>query len=167
MSVSREVPVDPSASSEAPESTVLEWRVHRLRDEPRGIVFVTAGYALAFFFWRLVFPHPLALFLPVVALTSAMAEYLFPIRYRLTTRGAYADCGPLQRLHLAWSDVRRATRGAEGIYLSSLRLPSRLDAFRGIRIRFHDGNEAQVLETVRTLWRSPQTQPEAQVDRGA
>ena len=138
------------------EETILTWRVHRLRDDPRGIAFVTVGYALAFFFWRLVFPHPLALFLPVVALTSAMAEYLFPITYRLTNQGAYVACGPLQRLHLRWKDVRRATHGTEGIYLSSLRLPSRLDAFRGIRLRYAGQNEALVRETVRRLWKREQ-----------
>lgn len=151
MNTPRDARPDPD-SAEAPEEVVLEWQVHRLREEPRGIVFVTLGYALAFFFWRLVFPHPLALFLPVVALTSAMAEYLFPIRYRLTTRGAYASCGPLQRLHLSWNDVRRATRGAEGVYLSPFRLATRLDSFRGIRLRFA-GNDDAVLEAVRGLWR--------------
>ena len=147
------VPQQESPGEAAVEETILSWRIHRLREEPHKIVFVTLGYGVALFFWRLVFPHPLALFLPVVALTSAMAEYLFPVEYRLTNRGAHARCGPAVRLYLAWSDVRRATPGREGVYLSSLKLPSRLDSFRGIRLRYAGGNDEQVKETVRRLWK--------------
>lgn len=144
---------------ETSEEVVLAWRIHRLREEPQKIGFVALGYGLAFAFWRLAFPYPLALFLPIVALTGAMAEYLFPVDYKLTTKGAYCSCGPAIKLELLWSDVRRATRGKEGIYLSTLKIPSRLDSFRGIRLRFSQGNEDAVRETVKRLWKGETHEP--------
>ena len=76
------------------------------------------------------------------------AEYLFPISYRLTTRGAYANCF-LSRLYLAWPDVKRARYGDDGVFLSPLLRASRLDTFRGVRLCFADTNNETVLETVR------------------
>ena len=133
------------------EEVVLAWRIHRLREEPQKIGLVALGYGLAFAFWRLAFPYPLGLFLPIVALTGAMAEYLFPVDYKLTKNGAFCSCGPAIKLEMAWSDVRRARVGKDGIYLSTLKIPSRLDSFRGIRLRFSADNEPQVRETVKAL----------------
>ncbi|WP_395141470.1 hypothetical protein, partial [Armatimonas sp.] len=67
---------------ETSEEVILAWRIHRLRDEPQKIGLVALGYGLAFAFWRLAFPYPLGLFLPMIALTGAMAEYLFPVDYK-------------------------------------------------------------------------------------
>lgn len=151
------------ATAAGAETVALAWRVHRLREEPKKTRLIAGGYAVAMALWWLVFPHPLALFLPVVALTSALAEFLFPIQYRLTTRGAYADCGPTIRLFMDWKDVRRVTHGDEGVFLSPFARPSRLDGVRGIRLRYpvasppHDGSETvtseAVRESVKRLWR--------------
>ena len=146
-----------SAAADAPsrpaETTLLSWKVHRLREEPSRLRLVALAYGAAVFLWWLLFPHPLALFLPLVSLTSALAEYLFPVSYRLTTRGAYASCG-FSHLFIAWADVRRATTGAEGVFLSPLaRAGSRLEAFRGVRLRFAPDNAGAVTDGVRRLWR--------------
>lgn len=113
---------------------------------------VAGVYALAFILWRIFSPQPLALILPLVILTGALSDYVFPISYRLTSRGIHADCGA-SRLFLAWSDVRRASTGADGVFVSPLRKPSRLDAWRGIRLRFSGGNDETVRELVRTAVR--------------
>jgi len=126
----------------------LQWQVHGLRDNPSGLGLVAIGYAVALLLWQWVFPHPLALALPLVAMTSALSDYLFPIRYRIDDNGVHADCGPFQRLHLAWSDIRRIQRGSDGIYVSSLSKPSRLDQFRGIRLRFGSMDPHRVASAV-------------------
>jgi len=147
------VSTDAVAASAATETTVLSWKVHRLREEPRRLGVVAAAYGIAFGLWWLVFPHPLALFVPAVSLTSALSEYLFPISCRLTTRGAHVANG-FARLFLAWEDVRRATVGAEGVHLSPLaRADSPLAPFRGVRLRFGADNADTVVETARRLWR--------------
>lgn len=137
----------PPASASSPDAVRLSWRVHRLRESPQGVPLVAGAYALALGSWWLAFPHPVTLLLPTVALTGALAEYLFPVTYRLTARGAHADCG-LSRLLLEWKDVRRATHGTDGVYLSPLARPSRLDSFRGVRLRYLPG-DADHAETVR------------------
>jgi hypothetical protein len=139
-----------SRPDDAAAATVLSWRIHRLTEDPRRLPVIAAAYAAAFTLWRLVFPHPLALLLPAVSLTCALAEYLFPVTYRLTTHGAHADCGPA-RLFIAWDDVKRATAGRDGVYLSPFarRVPS-LESFRGVRLRFAPGQDREVvLEAVR------------------
>jgi len=136
----------------APEETVLAWRIFRARREPGGIALVLLSYAAAVAMWRLLFPHPVALFLPLVALTGALREFLFPLSFRLTTRGAYVANGPA-RLFLAWDDVKRATHGDDGVFLSPLPRPSRLDSFRGVTLCFADGNGDEVLAAVRGQWR--------------
>jgi hypothetical protein len=142
-----------AADGRAAETTILAWRVHRLRGEPQHLPLVIAAYAVALGLWRLLFPHPLALFVPLVSLTSALAEYLFPISYRLTDRGAHVSNGPFVRLFLAWPDVKRATAGKDGVCLSPLARPnSPLAPFRGLRLRFTDEAQAdEVTQTVRAL----------------
>lgn len=131
---------------------MLVWRVHRLRREPERLPLVIVAYAVALGLWLLLLPHPFTLLLPLVGLTSALREYLFPMTFRLTAQGAELLNGPA-RLFLAWEDVKRATHGADGVFLSPLVKPSRLDAFRGVRLDFVDGNEETVLATVRQLWK--------------
>ncbi|MBC8101584.1 MAG: hypothetical protein H7Z41_03240 [Cytophagales bacterium] len=130
------------------ETVLLAWRTHRLRENPRLLGLVMMAYGVALLLWLFLFPHPLTLILPLGALTSAMAEYLFPVSYRLTTRGARASCF-LTHLSLDWSEVKRARYGEDGAFLSPFARASRLDQFRGIRLRFAEGNEEAVLETVR------------------
>jgi hypothetical protein len=147
------MPAAVDTPSPATEVVLLSWKVHRLREEPRHLRLVAVAYGAAIALWWLLFPQPLALFLPAVSLTSALAEYLLPITYRLTNRGAYVSNG-FSRLFLSWQDVKRATAGAEGIYLSPLaRAGSPLEPFRGVRLRFAAGNAEAVTETVRGLWR--------------
>jgi hypothetical protein len=157
MPLATDVAAEPNgfAAAADAEATVLTWRVHRLREELRFVPLVAGAYAAALTLWWLAFPHPVALLLPLVSLTGALSDYLFPTTYRLTTRGAHADCG-VSRLFVAWADVKRATHGGEGVYLSPLARPSRLDAFRGVRLRYADGNDDAVRETVRRLWRGPE-----------
>jgi len=160
-SSSSALPRPPSAESAAitqcAETTVLAWRVHRLREEPWRLPLVIAAYAVALGLWRLLFPHPIALFVPLVSLTSALAEYLFPVAYRLTDRGAHVSNGPFVRLFLAWPDVKSATVGKDGICLSPLAQPhSPLAPFRGVRLRFTDAASAdEVTRTVRALRGTP------------
>jgi hypothetical protein len=131
------------------EGTLISWRKHALMERPQYAVLAAAGYGLAFAFWRWVFPHPLGLFLPTIALTSALAEYLFPREFKLTERGVYAACGPFQKLFLSWEDVKRATHGPDGVFLSPLTRPSRLDAFRGIRLPCDGDLKEDVLTYIR------------------
>jgi len=148
-----------SANASAPSAPLdagaLSWRVHGLRERPARLVLVVASYGAALGLWRMAFPHPVALFLPVVALTSALSEYLFPQTFRLDARGASAVNGPFARTFIAWADVKRATYGDDGVHLSPLARPSRLDRFRGVRLSFAGGDADAILEAVRAYRAAP------------
>jgi hypothetical protein len=93
--------------------------------------------------WWYFLPVPAALILPIFALTSALSEFLFPVTYTIDSAGVSQKCLPFFHRHIAWDDVRRASAGRDGFFISTLRIPSRLDQFRGIRINPR-GNDAEV-----------------------
>ncbi len=91
----------------------------------------------------------------VIIVLASLSEYLFPIRYTISHERI--ACRTLtSRLEMRWSDVHRMMMNAEGIKLSPLRRASRLDAYRGIYLRFADdpnspGAPESVLRAVRAL----------------
>lgn len=141
----------PTAETSLPaETDVRVWKIHRLREEPGRAPVVAGAYAVAAGLGWMIFVHPLPVILLLLALTGAVAEYIFPITYRLTNRGAHSGCG-LSQLFISWDDVRRATHGKDGIHLSPFSGPHPLDSFRGVRLRYGTEDAESVLETVRQL----------------
>jgi hypothetical protein len=104
------------------------------------VILVASG--LAAWLWHGLLPALGVAF----ALLNAVAEFLFPIQYRLTPVGAEMRCF-LSRRAIAWSAVRRILRHPDGVKLSPLERPSRRDPFRGLFLHFA-GNQAQVMERV-------------------
>ncbi|HLV78774.1 MAG TPA: hypothetical protein VKT32_00795 [Chthonomonadaceae bacterium] len=94
--------------------------------------------------------------LPVLAavllLLGAAGEYLFPISYQITAEGVFANTFA-GRNALPWKEARRCWRERGGLVVSPLAKPSRLDAFRGVQVRFasdgEPGDSASVLEVIR------------------
>ncbi len=130
------------------EGAALCWQVHLLRAEPGrlpGIVMVCGiGAACVWLMFGAWLPALAALLL----LVGSVSEYLFPITYRLTPGGVTQE-SLTTRIVLPWSAIRRCRVGRRGILLTSLAVPSRLDAFRGILLRCapdgQAGNQADVL----------------------
>ncbi len=87
----------------------------------------------------------------IVLLTGSTSEYLFPISYRMTAEGVFANV-LLNRLALKWSEIRRCAADSEGVLLTPLEFPSRRDGFRGVFLRFADegqtGNRAEVMAQI-------------------
>lgn len=125
------------------DGPVLTWTIHLAKEMPAKLCLVIIGYGAAMLAWWYFLPVPAALLLPLVALTSAMSEFLFPVTYTIDDVGISQKCLPFFNRHIAWTDVRRASAGRDGFFVSTLRLPSRLDQFRGIRINPR-GNDAAV-----------------------
>ncbi len=112
----------------------LTWTIHLAKERPAKLFLVLLGYVAAMLAWWYFLPVPAALVLPLIALTSAMSEFLFPVTFTIDDAGVTQKCLPFFHRHIAWSDIRRASAGRDGFFVTSLRLPSRLDQFRGIRI---------------------------------
>ena len=128
----------------------LEWSVHLARSAPSKVAVVAlvilASAALCFYlFHNFLFAAFIA-----IALVGATAEFLFPIRYRINAAGI-----EMRNLHqlrrMEWREVRKAYLQPDGVKLSPLALPTRLEAFRGIFLRFGSGagSEEAVLAAVR------------------
>lgn len=114
---------------------VGEWVVHLLASQPSRLWGVLAGIVIAAAFGVLALRHWLGAVLGAGFVLSAVWEFLFPIRYRLSCHGASCTYG-LAHLEIPWSRVRRVIRLSDGVRLSPFPHPTRLDAFRGVHIRY-------------------------------
>jgi hypothetical protein len=133
----------PIAESEARR---LEWRVHLARNEPRKAAGAVLAAVLAAGAAWLLFANPLLALAAAAAVIGAVAEFLFPIRHRLTAEGAEVRYG-LSCSFIAWRQVRKCYLFPDGVKLSPLGKPGRLEVFRGVFLRFAD-NRDQVLDFV-------------------
>lgn len=145
------MPIATAAPVNADQGVALTWTVHLLQRR-RGRTTVLALCLGGTFLLGLLLFHNLALaLLPVVVLTLSLSEFLLPVRYTLTAQGAEAR-SLVSHLEMPWGDVRHAYLANDGVKLSPLRRKgSRWESFRGIFVRFDDGNKDTVIETVKRL----------------
>ncbi len=128
----------------------LEWEV-RLGDampQRRIQVILIAGLAslVGFFFLGSVWMAVISIFVVV----ASTAELFFPVRYRMDSEKVRSKCG-ISVTEMAWTDIKRVIELGDAIRLSPFAKPNRLDAFRGVLLRF-SGNEAEVWAKLRELW---------------
>lgn len=83
------------------------------------------------------------------AILLSCHEVFFPLHYRLDAQCARVRCG-WSVSAIEWTNVRRVIELADGVRLSPLAKPSRLDAFRGLFLRYA-GNREAVLAKIRQL----------------
>lgn len=127
----------------------MEWSVDvgAVRPERRYVVLAIALFA-AFIGLKLggVLLSAIGFVVPLVS----TAELFLPLKYRIDESGAQVRCG-LSVTSIGWSDVRRLLPMADGVRLSPLEKPSRLDEFRGVYLRFRD-NAEEVSGKIRQFW---------------
>jgi hypothetical protein len=126
----------------------LHWRVHLLRRDPQRLPVVVMIVGIGAGCVWLMFGALLPVLAASLLLIGSAGEYLLPITYRLTpTEAGQESAGT--HMALAWKDTRRCRLSKNAILITSLPAPSRLDAFRGILLRFAEagqpGDRASVL----------------------
>mgnify|MGYP007064288802 CR=1 FL=1 len=137
---------------------ILGWTVHLARQQPArawGVLLAILG-ASVLAWWALGAPAYglLAAFLLIMSLS----DFYFPVKFELMEQGARESClGP--RRYIQWKEVRQVFVDAKGVKLSPLAKESRLEAYRGLYLRFADNAEL-VEETVRRLWEKAKTDEE-------
>lgn len=140
---------DTAAAPETPEAPEpFEWTVHLAARQPRRTMaaLLLCGAALALSY--LAFGSPVFTLLVGASLFGSLADFFLPVRYRLTPKGAEArHLWPFAALE--WKQVKRRLMSKEGLKLSPLSRSSRLDAYRGILLRFGDEDPEAVLEAVK------------------
>ncbi len=81
------------------------------------------------------------------ALVFSLRSFFFPHRFRIDEEGIIAkSVFGVQRIR--WDQVRRFVCNENGGYLSTRKIPSRLDVYRGVHIRFGPSRET-VIEQIR------------------
>lgn len=117
---------------------------HRLT---RLLFVLTVAIACVWMLFNSLLPVLVALLL----LVGSATDYLFPISYRLTEEGVFAE-GLTSRLALRWKEARRCLPDRGSVTLTPLETPSRLDEFRGVMLRFapdgEPGDRASVMAVI-------------------
>ncbi|HLK57724.1 MAG TPA: hypothetical protein VKU00_14255 [Chthonomonadaceae bacterium] len=144
-------PLPKEGTPEADATPLLAWQVHLLRRYPQRLPILIVTLLLGAGCVWMVFHHPLPVLAAVLLLLGSVREYLFPVDYWITTQEASAR-GPGLRGTVLWKEVRRCLREKQAVTLTPLAKPSRLDAFRGVTLRFapkgQPGDRASVLQVV-------------------
>ena len=122
------------------ERLLAEWRLHLFGMNPARSIAAAVVCAGALVLIQLAFENPWLTILGGLILIGSLADWLFPITYRLTTRGAgYTNF--VFRKRIAWEDVRSTYVADFGVKLSPFSRRTRLDAFRGVVLRFSGDQE--------------------------
>jgi len=84
-----------------------------------------------------------------LVMVASCAEFVFPMTYVLTCESAI--CRSIFKVsEIRWENVRRCYVDDMGLKLSPLDRQTRLEAFRGVYLRYAD-NETEVIEKVKKL----------------
>ena len=137
----------------AEEEVVLSWKVHLVREEPRKLVVVilaTVAVSVLAYGWMRNMPSGFVYGIAMgFAMLGSFSDFLFPITFTLTQTGATA-AGKLGKRTIAWTSVKKYYLDDYGIKLSPFRMKSRLEAYRGVYLRFGKNRE-EVIATVKKL----------------
>lgn len=139
----------PQASAVS-ENEAYRWNVRPYQDAPSRRLVIFAAALLALVFGWVVLRVPLLGALGFGMILASTMEYWLGSSYKLDSKGASSRTG-LSLTAIEWPDVRRLIFEEHGIKLSPLEKPSRLDAFRGVFLKFDGSNREQVLQAVRTF----------------
>lgn len=138
------------------EEPVLTWSVHLAQDSPKRMLIALLcliSTAIAGYFIMSRFGSAAGMLGGAVgafAILSSLSDYLFPLRYEITRD--HATCRRLMGItQIEWKDVKRCYLDDLGIKLSPLIRKSRLEAYRGVYLRFGPDNKDKIIEIVKSL----------------
>lgn len=126
----------------------MEWQVQLGADESwKRLPVLVASLIAAGFGWYLI--GVFGAFMGVAVVLASTAELWMPMRFKLTDVDASSRVG-LSLTAIRWENVKRVLETDQGVTLSPLEKSSRLDAFRGVYLRF-SGNRSEVLAKIAEL----------------
>lgn len=128
---------------------ILTWKVHLLREQPSKLLLVIPAAALSLVASCVLFQTFTLGLIVLFLIMASLAEYLFPIRYQLDERGASArTLTSLTRIE--WRRVKKYYLDDHGIKLSPLSRQTRLEAYRGVYLRFGDRRD-EIIRAVKEI----------------
>lgn len=131
----------------AEKSDAFAWRIRLSDKEPAKRWGVAACAVLALVAGTLLFSGPLLGVVGFVIILAATAEFWLGVSYRTDAKGASARCG-LSVTAMEWVEVKRAAITPDGVRLSPLATPSKLEPFRGMLLRFDSATRDSVIAFV-------------------
>ncbi len=136
----------------------LTWRVHLAKEQPARAV-IAAGISLLVVV--MVGLLTLNLFWPLFSLAflvGSLHDFFFPMTYAMTERGVSARGFASHRV-LEWDRARRYFVLPDGVKVSPLNGPSRLEDYRGVFLRCSGETRDRVVAIVQDRLTNPATQP--------
>jgi hypothetical protein len=130
----------------------ITWLVHLGRRQWYRSLIIMAIILAAALVVQMSARNPVLTILAIVLLVAAVAEYIFPIHYRLNRTGVEMR-NFLTWRRMRWHEVHRCTRGPQGIKISPLRRPDWREPFRGIHIWVEGEEQERLVEAIRN-WRA-------------
>lgn len=132
----------------APPQPIMSWSIHLARQNLAKTL-VSIAFAVFASVLGYVAISPYAAVIVGAAALISLSDFLLPVRFEIWQDRAVCRM-LLKSAEIKWADVRRCYLDDYGVKLSPLDRASRLEAFRGVYLRFA-GNESEVIEAVREL----------------
>lgn len=127
---------------------VLRWRVHLAKEQPRKLVVVIAAIIAMTALSYVWFGSPIPVIVTVLMLVGALSDFLMPTTFVITTKHVLAYTLAGKRM-MAWEDVCKCYIDESGVKISPLPRASRLEAYRGVYLRFGDRKEEVIAAVTR------------------
>lgn len=138
-----------AGSTKSHAEPILVWKVHLLREQPKKLLLVIPVAALCLVASRMFFGNVSLGIIALLLVIASLAEYVFPIRYQLDEQGAQVRT-LTGSARIEWRRVKKYYLDDGGIKLSPLSRQTRLEAYRGVYLRFGD-RKHEVIEVVKGI----------------
>lgn len=138
-----------AGSTKSHAEPILAWKVHLLREQPGKFLPIVPVAFLTLALSRILFGNLTIGFVALALIAASLTDYLFPVRYELDSAGASATT-LISRTRIEWGRVRKYYVDDWGIKLSPLSRQTRLEAYRGVYLRFGRRRD-EVIEAVKEL----------------
>lgn len=121
------------------EKPLLSWTSHPLRDYPKNsLLLIVFIIIIAVSLWKIAvveWEMPLFYYLGLLIFLLSLAPYFIPTSYEFWNDKIVIYYW-FVRLERRYSDFKSFYADKKGVMLSTFKMPRRLDAFRGLNLRF-------------------------------
>lgn len=139
----------PDEQDASDDGMILTWKVHLLRDNPKKLLLVIPIFMLTMIICYATFHSFFYMAVAALLFIIALNDYLFPVRYEITEHAA-ASFAVFAKSRIEWGSVRKYYIDDTGIKLSPFENQTRLEAYRGVYLRF-GSHKDEVTAAVRRM----------------
>lgn len=130
------------------EDIILRWNIHLAKESPKKLSVLSIAFSLVVAAAYYAIGNIGAAIVAVVMISS-FSDFLFPIKYQISNKEATSRV-LFKVCKVSWKNVKHCYLDEYGVKLSTLPNASRLEAFRGVYLRFNNNND-QVIEIIKSL----------------